>query len=132
MRKLLLLPLLLFAACGSTRTSLIGEPKAHVLADVDISDITSERDLEFGRSSVEMYSNFGEFIEDKLAMGAEVSPEFGDWSDGLKGRAFVSFTTVSERTPEARAGDGRSTATVWYFWDDRDHLLAILREPWGS
>lgn len=132
MKKLLLLPVLVLVACGSTQTSQIGEPKAHVLADVDISDVTSERDLEFGRSSVEMYSNFGEFIEDKIALGGEVTPDYDRWSDDLKRRGNISFTTVTERTAESRAGDGRSTATVWYFWDDRDRLLAILREPWGS
>lgn len=130
MRRLWLIGLLLLAGCTASPKHMLGDPRAEVLAEVDVSDISADRGMAFGKGDVAMYSNFGQFAEDKLAMGGDWTPDWRNWSDELKGRAEVRFTTVQERTAEARAAGEGSTATVWYFWDENDCLLAILRETW--
>lgn len=123
--------LLLMAGCSSSPDSMIGESKQDVLADVDVADITTDRLLVFGADSLDMYANFGEFLNDKVALGGELTPGLDDLGDDLKGRPEIAFTTVMERTDEARAGRESSTATIWYFWDEDDRLVATLREPWS-
>ena len=131
MRKLLALPVLVLvlSACGSSQ---LGNTRDDVLRDVDVENITSEREMTFGSGMGGGYSSFGEFAEDKIATGGEWTPSLGSWDDELKSRSEVSFTTVSEReyNEEARRYDP-STATVWYFWDEEDRCIAILREPWN-
>ncbi|MEZ5991446.1 MAG: hypothetical protein R3E76_03750 [Planctomycetota bacterium] len=123
--------MMLLTGCSSGPDSMIGESKQDVLADVDVADITTDRMLVFGADSLDMYANFGEFLNDKVALGGELTPALEDVDADLKGRAEVAFTTVMERTDEARAGRESSTATIWYFWDEDDRLVATLREPWS-
>ena len=123
--------MMLLTGCSSGPDSMIGESKQDVLADVDVADITTDRMLVFGADSLNMYANFGEFLNDKVALGGELTPALEDVDADLKGRAEVAFTTVMERTNEARAGRESSTATIWYFWDEYDRLVATLREPWS-
>lgn len=122
--------LVLLAGCSSGPESMIGESKRDVLTDVDVADITTDRGMSFGAASLHMYANFGEFANDKVGLGGELTPSLEDLSDELKSRTEIGFTTVMERTDEARAGRERSTATIWYFWDDNDRLVATLREDW--
>ena len=112
----LLLLLALLAGCSSGPESMIGETKQDALADVDVADITADRSMEFGEASLGMYANFGEFANDKVALGCKLTPALDDLSEALKARTQVGFTTVMERTPQARAGRESATATTWYFW----------------
>lgn len=121
---------LMLTGCSSGPESMIGESKRDVLADVDVADITTDRGMSFGVASLDMYANFGEFVNDKVGLGGKLTPSLEDLSDELKSRTEIDFTTVMERTDEARAGGERSTATIWYFWDDNDRLVATLREDW--
>ncbi|MCA8919846.1 MAG: hypothetical protein KDB32_12270, partial [Planctomycetes bacterium] len=105
--------MMLLTGCSSGPDSMIGESKQDVLADVDVADITTDRMLVFGADSLDMYANFGEFLNDKVALGGELTPALEDVDADLKGRAEVAFTTVMERTNEARAGRESSTATIW-------------------
>ncbi|MHC4839428.1 MAG: hypothetical protein ACYTDT_00505 [Planctomycetota bacterium] len=77
-----------------------------------------------------MYEVLGDFLSDKVALGGELTPDLDDLPDEVYDRSFVEFTTVMERTDEERAEGARSKATVWYFWDDDEKLVAILRENW--
>lgn len=129
MRRWMLIALLL---TGCASGGMLGEPRETVLRDVNPADISQERVLYFGEGNVMMYSTFGEFAGDKVALGATATPGWDDWSDQLKSRTEVGVTTVVERTPEARAGRGRTTATIWYFWDEDDRLIASLREDWDD
>jgi hypothetical protein len=130
MRKLWLVVVLSLTGCSSGPQYDLGEPRKEVLAGVDVADIVADRAMLFGTGDVVEYSNFGQFAEEKLAQGGDWTPDWRNWSDELKGRTEVRYTTVMERSDEARAGREPADATLWYFWDENDRLLAMLREDW--
>ena len=130
MRRLWIVGLLLFAGCSAGPKAMLGETRQDVLTGVDASDITVDRSMEFGKGTVAMYANFGEFAEDKAITGGEWTPHLRNWDDELKALTSVRFTNVVRRTDEARAGNGEADGTTWYFWDANDHLIAILKEDW--
>lgn len=129
MRRLLLFTLLL-AGCTAGPQYSLGDPRKDVLTGVEAADIVADRAMVFGTGDVVKYSNFGQFAEEKLAQGGDLTPDWRNWSDELKGRGEVRYTTVMERSDDARAGREPADATLWYFWDENDHLLAMLREDW--
>lgn len=119
---------LFVTACGSSR---LGESRAEILRDVDVENITTDREMTFGSGLGSGYKNFGDFAGDKLVSGGEWTPDFGAWSKSLKAREVVWFTTVSQR--EYNEDERRyepSAGTVWYFWNEDDRCIAILKEPW--
>ena len=131
MRKFWVVGLLLLAGCSAGPKAMLGETRQEVLTGVDTADITVDRGMEFGKGNVAMYANFGAFAEDKAATGGKWTPHLRNWSDELSNRTSVRFTNVVQRTEEARAGNGEAEGTTWYFWDENDRLIAMLRENWN-
>jgi hypothetical protein len=130
MRKFWIVGLMLIAGCSAGPRAMLGETREDVLAEVDVADITVDRGMTFGEGNVSMYADFAAFAEDKAVTGGSWTPHLRNWTDELSSRTFVKFTNVVERTVEARAGNGEAEGTTWYFWDEDDRLVAILKEDW--
>ncbi|MDC1142669.1 hypothetical protein OAU50_06230 [Planctomycetota bacterium] len=115
---------------GCSSGSQIGQHRDVILADIDYVDQQDQtRGFGEGRSAA-MYESLGDFLADKVSLGGMLTPELYDLPEDVSSREFAAFTIVTERTDEERAAGARAKASVWYFWDDDDKLIATLREDW--